>query len=143
MAAAVAVAVIGLISLGAFSLGEVSRVPQLGLRASGLGEDLVLEWVQPAGLAWDAGVRPGGIIIAVDGVPVTPDTDATTVEQAEQVEVRSLAGLSMVASTRPSMQHVQTEQALFLALAGAFAVVGVTVFLLRRTSGPPASWHLP
>jgi hypothetical protein len=34
--------------------------PQHGLRVNQTPQGMIITWVQPAGLAWDDGIRPGG-----------------------------------------------------------------------------------
>jgi len=67
----VVVAAIAVTWLAHDSLLIGSTPPSLGVAARAEPGRLIVQWVQPAGWAWDAGVRPGDVVVSVDDLSVT------------------------------------------------------------------------
>lgn len=129
----VVVAFVGLVGLAHLSLDAAAQTPELGLRTVRQGEQLVVTWVQPAGLAWDAGVRPGDRITAVDGQAVTPQDGPAAVEDAGAVEVSSAHGTALATSGAPSpVLRSGRHRLAFLTVAAGFAAVGGAVYILAN-----------
>lgn len=129
----VAAAIVALAILTEVSLAETARRPILGVRATGVGNHLVIAWVQPAGWAWDAGVRPGDTLVAIDERAIVPGTDPGEVATAGSIGVRSADGTIATASVAvvDGLATVRYRPS-FLAIAACFAVVGGLVFLLAE-----------
>lgn len=127
--AMVAAVVVALLGLGQQSLHATTRQPSLGLRAIRTGEHLRIAWVQPAGPAWDDGVRPGDVVVALGGQPVTPQDDPTAVATASVVQVRSASG-TVVTATASTVLSSPVHRLSFVAIAFCFLVVGAIVFVL-------------
>ncbi len=127
----VAMAVVALVGLGEGSLGERARPSKLDLRVTVRGEDLVIAWVQPGGPAWDAGVRPGDVVIGLADRAITPRDSPTTVEDAPLVRVRSGAGAERAAvAVAPDVLASPLRRLSFLLLAACFMAIGGLVFVL-------------
>lgn len=125
----VAAVVVALLGLGQVSLDETRRPPRLGLRVAEQGGALVVTWVQPAGLAWDDGVRPGDVVVALAGRPVTVGEGAA-VERAPVVQVRKANGAAITASVAGAASVSAGRRLNFLLLAAWFIVVGGSVFVV-------------
>lgn len=127
----VAAVLVALAILTEASLAETTRRPILGVRAIGVGDNLVIAWVQPAGWAWDAGVRPGDTLVAIDDHVIVPGADPGSVAAASSIQVRSADGTVAAASVTVvgGLATVRYRPS-FLAIAACFAAVGGLVFLL-------------
>jgi signal transduction histidine kinase len=124
-------AVIGLLVLGELSLAALQRPATLGLRAGRRDGAMVVKWVQPGGLAWDAGVRPGAVVVALDGGPATARVDPMDVAAGSVVQVRAASGALLTASAvaSPTLGS-RAQRRAFLAIAACFILVGGSVFVL-------------
>ncbi len=128
----VALAVAALVGLGQMSLAATQHQPSLGLRAKAIGGHLTVTWVQPAGLAWDAGIRPGDIIIGIDGQLATPSVDSATLAAASTVHTQSVNGAEMVASGASAVTISEQRQMSFLTIAVCFVAVTSIIFVLAN-----------
>ncbi|WP_051006773.1 sensor histidine kinase, partial [Nitrolancea hollandica] len=126
----VAMAVAALIGLGQMSLAATQHQPSLGLRAKAVDGHLIVTWVQPAGLAWDAGIRPGDLIIGIDGQPTSPLDDLATLATASTVHAQSVSGAEMVASGVSAVTISEQRQLSFLTIAVSFVVVPSIIYVL-------------
>lgn len=130
--AVAAIVILGLVSLGDLSLAMAEQPPALGVRARQAGEGLIVSWVQPGGLAWDVGVRPGDRIIAVDGRPVVATDTPSTVASASQIMTESSDGLIRTVPSRvlEPLTLSRLHRLAFIAIAASFSVVGVLIYVL-------------
>jgi signal transduction histidine kinase len=124
------------------SLDATERQPSLGVRLGRDGAGFVAEWVQPAGIAWDAGLRPGDRIVAVDGQPVSSTSDL-----ARATTVRALApdGQERSATTETAALVSADRRARWLLTGGSWAALGCLVFLLaadRLSAAVFLAWGL-
>ncbi|MGH2350930.1 MAG: ATP-binding protein [Chloroflexota bacterium] len=127
----IAVIMAAFVMLAGQSLTEATRPPTLGVQAGREGERLVVSWVQPTGLAWDAGVRPGHSIVAINGQAASGSDDPAMVAAAPVLEVRDNAGQVIAVSTADYATPVSArQQAVFLAIAACFVTVGGAVYIL-------------
>lgn len=123
----VAVTIVALVILGQLSFAVTKLRPSLGLRAVATEQGPAVTWVQPAGLAWSAGIRSGD---SITNLPANvPDVPAA-VANAATIEVRSAAGKALTASSVDATWISQKLRFSFLAVAVSFIAVGVVVFLL-------------
>lgn len=125
-----AVVLVGLVGLTQVSLVETTRQPLLGVRAARIGDQLVVNWVLPAGWAWDAGVRPGDIVVAVADRPVAPDIDEGDVTIAPSLEVRSVSRATTRVAVASAVETSAQYRRSFLVLALCFVIVGSALFVL-------------
>ena len=107
----------------------VGRPQQLGFHVRPAGSTLVVSWVQPSGLGWDAQLRPGDVILTADGSPVTSSTDPAKVIHAQTLQVRSKSGPKVVSVAR-TPPYARWERASLFIIAACFALVGATVYVL-------------
>lgn len=130
-AAVVVIAVVALAVLGQASVAALHEPPWLGLRTVRRNGHLVISWVQPAGLAWDDGIRPGAIVIAVSNQPEGTLVRPGAVANASSVQVRDPTGalLTVVAVASPTLGTPE-ERFGFLAIAACFVVIGGAIFVL-------------
>lgn len=127
----VAAVSLALLALGQSCLLAADEPRRLGLRVAADGGWLVVTWVQPAGFAWDAGIRSGDRVVGVAGRPVTSPVDPAAVAAAAEVRVRAAAGVVRQASVRGrGMLRSPQSRLSFLALAASFVVIGGAVFIL-------------
>lgn len=129
----VAFAFLGLLVLAQASAAIVHQTPTLGLWAAAGGEQMRVTWVQPAGFAWDKGVRPGDVITEIDGKPVDQHTKPDTLANATDVWVRTQAfGPTKVTATEALDPHQASiaRRGAFLTLAACFIVVGAAIYVL-------------
>lgn len=129
-----AIVIVGLVILGQVSLAATHHQPWLGVRVTDTGGQLSVTWVQPASLAWDAGVRPGDTIIAVDGRPVRSSDSAATIDGASFVRAQSATDKTVDASIDASVTISQQRRVIFLAIAMCFLTVSSTVFVLAEAT---------
>ncbi len=118
------------LALGQLCLKATSQDALLGLRASEQQAKLVISWVQPAGSAWDAGIRRGAVVTDINGRAVTPPTSPAAVAGATSVRVRSQTGRMIPASVDAARSVSNGRRFSFLVLAAWFMAVGVAIFLL-------------
>lgn len=131
--AVVACAFLGLLLLSQASMTVTSQQPTLGLRAERRGTQLRIAWVQPAGFAWDDGIRPGDVVTEVDGLRVDGHTRPEALASAPNVQIRSSTGVQILSITRSSAsaQLASVERRVtFFILATCFIVVGAAIYLL-------------
>ena len=134
----VAALVIGLVSLGQLSLAEAENRPYLGVRAERQAEQMVVTWVQMASLAKDAGIRPGGVVLAIGGRPVAPEDGPAAVAAASSLLVRAPDGTVARVSTEAATPLSDLRRISFIALAIGFVAVGGAVFVLAVDVLPAA-----
>jgi len=123
-----------------FALTETGAL-DLGLTARPDGGELVIERVHPAGWAWYLGLRPGDLVVAVDGRPIDPSDGESLLKTASLVEVRSSSGEHRMVPlpTRTGPTTVLQKLA-FLGLAFALAGIGGSVFAIARNLWAPAAF---
>ena len=52
------------------------------------GDAARIDWVQPGGYGWDAGIRPGDDLLRISGAPITSDSlDPELVDNARTLDV--------------------------------------------------------
>ena len=119
-----------LLVLSRFSYLATEHPPVLGVRAAASPGGLTITWVRPAALAWDAGVRPGDQVRAIDGNPVTTQATADDVRQAQAIQVQTPAGQRIDAAVDTAQTVARQRRWSFLVLAMAFAAVGSAVWIL-------------
>ncbi len=122
-----------LLALGQLVLLAADTPPVLGIRATAYGTGAAVEWVQPAGAAWDAGIRPGDTIVAVDGRAIGA-AEAVTVMEARQIVAIRRDGATVTATTGMAPDTTARRQGAFLLLATWFALVGGVTFILAHDS---------
>jgi signal transduction histidine kinase len=119
-----------LVVLVEVALAELATSPRLGVRAESDGQQIRISWVQPAGLAWDAGVRPGDRLLTLDGYPAA-DGNTSETDTAQSVEVENPSGTVIRAAvSRESSQRTSQQRFLFLPIAAGFVLLGTAVFVL-------------
>ncbi|MGQ9677024.1 MAG: hypothetical protein ACUVX1_15290, partial [Chloroflexota bacterium] len=126
----VAAVCVSLVVIGEFCVNETSRVPQLGIRLERQGGDLAVAWVQPVSLTWDAGIRPGHIVIGLDGEPVVDDRGPQDLAAAQAIQVRTSEGRNLSASVASARQIAEQRLLSFGIIAVEWVLVGGVVFLL-------------
>lgn len=131
--AVVACAFLGLLILSQASVAAARQQPSFGLRATWRGAQLRITWVQPAGFAWDAGIRPGDIVTEVAGQRLRGHTPPEALLNAPTVQVRSSTGVHTlsISDFSASAQLATVERRItFFILAACFIVVGAAIYLL-------------
>jgi hypothetical protein len=123
----VAVMIVTLVILGQHSFAATKLPPSLGLRAAATEQGPTVTWVQPLGLAWVAGIRPGDTIT---NLPAKMLDVSEVVANADTIEVRSASGEILTASSVDATWISQKLRFSFLAVAVSFIAVGSAVFLL-------------
>ena len=112
----------------------------LGLRIGNCGDVPCVAWVMPAGQAWQQGVRPGMMVLSIDGRTVM-DSEAREVPSsaARKAELVGGAGgvLRVGLHDEPVMEGLARFSLWFL--GGMFALLGAAV-LLRRPDLSSARW---
>ena len=122
--------IVVLLVLSRFCFLATERRPVLGLRAEGPPGDLTITWVQPAGLAWDAGVRPGDLVRTIDGNPMTSRETVADVRDARAIQVQTSAGSRMDVAVDAAEVVARERRWSFLTLAAALATVGSAIWVL-------------
>lgn len=120
---------VALLALGSLALAATDAPPRLGVRATGRDGQVVLTWVQPAGLAWDVGLRPGDVVVSIDGRAAAGGARAAA---ASELTTRGPSGTMTIATTREAGATADQRQGAFLFLALWFALVGGAAFVLAR-----------
>jgi len=123
---------VALIGLGDLCLAQITRPPRLGVEATGNGTQLLVHWVQPGTLAWDAGIRPGDDVVAIDNRAVLPTDNTDTVARASTLEVRTPSGAPVVARADAALVALAPLLKSFPAIAIAFFGVGGIVFVVAN-----------
>lgn len=119
---------------GELCLQQSNRTPDLGLQIAFRGEQLVVSKVQPAGLSWAAGIRPGDQIITpirssnLGPQPLTP---------AELIVVTASGEQRTVSITPPPASETIYRRVSFFTIATFFVVVGTFVFVLGSPGAGP------
>ena len=127
--------VIGMGVLAALALiGQWSTSPSaqhfnLGFRVQPQGDQMVVSWVQPAGLGWDRQLRPGDLLLRANGQPVSVNDDPRILARANTITFSSGTTTRTVTSLDNSIPTKVEETSLF-AIAAIFALVGVAVFVI-------------
>jgi len=119
-----------LIIIAELSLMTTAQLPELGLRAEALGDRVIITQVLPAGVAWEAQVRPGDQVLSVADVPVTP-ADAPTLNIAPKIQVRSTSGAVLTTSVAKGLADFSPISVWsFPLVAVCFVLIGMLVFVL-------------
>lgn len=124
------VVLIALAALEQLVIFDLSLPPQFGLRIQESEGNARVSWVQPAGVAWGAGVRKGDIVTSVDRTRVARGLDGRSLQGATSVAVQSSTGSVVIASLASATADARLRQMTFLPISICFAVVGIVVFLL-------------
>ena len=115
--------------IGQWSTSPSAEHFNLGFRVQPQDNQMVVSWVQPAGLGWDRQLRPGDILASANGQPVTINDDpqflarATTITYSSGTTTRTITSLDNSIPTR-------LEEASLFTIAAIFALVGVAVFVI-------------
>lgn len=128
----VAAVVAVLVGLTQVSLDEMERQPRLGIRTTGE----VVTWVQPAGSAWDAGIRPGDVV---------RDFDGATIADARSLAAESPDGQVHDASVDSALGIATDRRPRSLVIGAAWTVLGCLVYLLaadRRAARVFLAWGM-
>lgn len=119
-------------------LNATGQRPQFGVRGQRAGASLTITWVQPAGLAWDAGIRPGDRVVSLTGNAVESLDGPTALAGARALVVRSPEGrLATVSDVASPVLGSEQQRLAFLALAACFVMVGGAVFVLSTDTVVP------
>jgi len=128
--AAAAAAILALLVLTSLSWRE-GESPDLGVAAVADGDQLRIARVRPAGLAWNAGIRPGDVVIAAAGPPQGDRADPAAIAAGPSVTVRSPEGVIRSASVdRLTQEDTPRGRLALLAIGWCFVAIGCAVFLL-------------
>lgn len=124
------IANIALIILAELSLTTATQLPQQGLRAEAFADRVIVTQVLPAGVAWEAQVRPGDQVLSVADVPVTPG-DVPTLNIAPKIQVRSISGALLTTSVAKGLADFSPISVWsFPLVAVCFVLIGMLVFVL-------------
>lgn len=134
----VAAVCVTVVVVGELSLEATGRRPDLGVRAERVGDNLVVSSVQPAGLAWDVGFRPGQQIVAVDGQPPRVELHPSTVSKAGLIEVRMSDGVVATVSAATASRVSDQRRLSFTVIAAECLTVGAVVFMLAADTAVAA-----
>jgi two-component system sensor histidine kinase ComP len=130
-----ALLVLGLVLLGFLTTNErTASEHDVHVAVEPRGDAAVVTWLYPATPVWDAGVRPGDRLVAVDGNPVDVRRAGDQIRGAQRLEVVSAVnGSHIIAeSDDPRTLRDPLNRLGFVMTALSFALVGVIVFLLSR-----------
>jgi signal transduction histidine kinase len=129
--AALAVIILFII-LAQAALNEAGRPRRLGISGAINSQgELIIARVQPAGWAWDAGIRAGDRVVAIDGRPWSPEIAPAALAETQQIETLAPNGQPRVAPAGPPpVPLTPLHQASFLLLALALILIGATVFIV-------------
>lgn len=119
---------------GELCLQQSNRMPDLGLQTAFRGEQLVVSKVQPAGLAWAAGIRPGDQVITSvrsSNSETQPRTPAALTVLTASGEQRTVSATPLPAS------ETLYRRVSFLIIATFFVIVGTFVFVLGSSGAGP------
>lgn len=117
--------------LAPLTLEEAAKPPALGIKVERVGDRLVIREVQPAGIGWDAGLRAGQTIVAVNDQPATDQTPAARAVAATALDVVDPDGQPHSANVDALTSSIAFGHQLnFLIIAGCFVLVGGTVYVL-------------
>lgn len=109
------------------SLRDRTAGPEWGIATERDGDALRVVWVQPSGLAWDAGVRVGDAILEIDGSPVG-GLEFSDLARARTVAVVSGETGRMALLTAREPTNLSLALSL-LAVASMFVIIGTSVLL--------------
>ncbi|MBI4320873.1 MAG: GAF domain-containing protein [Chloroflexi bacterium] len=110
------------LALAFLSFQERSTNPSWGISTELLlGGRMSVSWVQPGGLGWDAGIRPGDVIVEADGRAIDP---------ADSIDFDSAETLRTVNGTRRKPVSVDSRFWADPALAVSLLVVAVAYLVL-------------
>jgi signal transduction histidine kinase len=128
----VAAVFVALVELAQLAVAERLKPPQLGLSGIRIQDEqqLVIDWVQPGGPAWDAGARPGDTLVAVAGPLGTSVSDPATLASARLAQVRSASGRLATVSFESAGLVSDQRRLSFLLVAAWFVIVGGVVFIV-------------
>ena len=101
----------------------------LGFRVQPQDDQMVINWVQPAGLGWDRQLRPGDVLISANGLPVTVNDDPQVLARADTITYSSGTVTHTITSLDNSIP-TRLEEASLFSIAAIFALVGVAVFII-------------
>lgn len=130
----VAVALVALIALAWACIAETRHPQDLGLRAAPEANGLIVTKIIPAGIAWDAGIRPGDRVIAIDTIPAGTFPAPVSLANATSVTAQGRDGRTHTVTRAPIPERIPT----FLPLAFCFIAVSTIVYLLA-TDHPAAT----
>src|SRR5438105_1564420 len=122
-AAAWVVALVALTLLAALvevSFQEAGRPPIQGIHTSTVDGAVVVNYVLPAGTAWDSGIRPGDHIVQANGRAAREMSD----EELNKATSLTLARQSGVVSFPENLPDTPAKHLAFLVIAAGFALVG-------------------
>src|SRR5690348_1656287 len=125
--AVVLVIVLGLFSLMSVLQSDADAPPWLGMRAAYVGDGLRVTWVQPAGWAWDAGVRPGDLVQHVDGASQADPGDLNDATLVDVVSSQTGETLT-VPDGAVNVPQSPFERMSLLVIAAMFVALGAVVF---------------
>lgn len=102
----------------------------LGVQTTHVGGQVVVSRVQPAGLAWAAGIRPGDHVVTNAG----NDQQLAQAAATSSLTVVTVAGKRLTVSTvLPALSETRYRWITFLSIATLFVVVGSGVFVLSAS----------
>lgn len=104
----------------------------LGIEFESCEGNTCVDWVMPAGIAWDAGARPGMTLKSIDGEAVTPATPSqiSTANPIEYIVNDSSGNRLTITSPQSAFSEDYTKFSLW-GLGAVFALLGVGVALRR------------
>lgn len=124
-------AILVLVVFAELVLMAAAQPARLGARAEWRDEELRITWVQPVGPAWDAGLRPGAVLVQIAGQIPLADSAPALLADAPHVVARMPDGRLIEASTTSSTVTITgASRLVFLTIAACFMAVGSLVYLL-------------
>ena len=124
---------LGLYALLTFaSYYSTLQPPSLGIDFGSCDGNACVEWVMPAGIAWDAGARPGMPLNSINGETVTSASlsSASAADATEFVVTDSSGTLISISSPQTAFSQDSTKFSLW-GLSAVFALLGAGVVLRR------------
>lgn len=121
-----------LAGLAVWSMQQAAQPHQAGIRLRNTGGRAVMTWVQPGGIGWDAGLRPGMVVAGANGQsfspPVTP-RDFAIIERATTLQVQP-AGSATAHLVTLAKRLPRRRQMNFLIIGTVCAAVGGVALVL-------------
>ncbi len=115
--------------IGQWSTSPSAQYFNLGFRVQAQGDQMVVSWVQPAGLGWDRQLRPGDVLVSANGQAVTVNDNPRSLALAETITFSTGTATHTITSLDNSIPTRFEEASLFI-IAAIFALVGVAVFVI-------------
>lgn len=113
------------------ALAEALGPREVGLSAAAKGNRMMVSWVQPEGIAWDAGIRPGDEVVRAEGRPIMAQGDPAVVGAASDVRVRVASGETLETSSTAWQTPNPRPYAIgYIAVALCFVLVGGTIYAI-------------